>query len=48
LIRALMQTQNEKSVAELDPVAQFTEGVKMLKNAYPKNAVVCLSANSTT
>jgi predicted Zn-dependent protease len=37
-----MQTQSEKSVAEVDPVAQFTEGVKMLKNAHPKDAVVCL------
>ena len=36
-----MQT-NAANVAELEPVAAFTEGVKMLKNGYPKKAVECL------
>jgi tetratricopeptide (TPR) repeat protein len=33
--------QTDTSVAAVDPVASFTEGVKMLKNNYPKKAVVC-------
>ena len=37
-----MQTESATSVAELDAVAAFTEGVKMLKNSYPKKAVACL------
>src|ERR1051325_7486747 len=36
-----MQTESTTSVAALDPVASFTEGVKMLKNGYPKKAVAC-------
>ena len=35
-----MQTESATSIAELDAVAAFTEGVKMLKNSYPKKAVV--------
>jgi tetratricopeptide (TPR) repeat protein len=31
------------AVAELDPVAEFTQGVKLLKNGYPEKALVCLS-----
>lgn len=36
-----MPTDTNTSVAALDPVASFTEGVKMLKNGYPKKAVAC-------
>lgn|SRR5690349_8939430 len=35
-----MPTESATSIAELDAVAAFTEGVKMLKNSYPKKAVV--------
>ena len=34
-----MQTESTTSVAALDPVVSFTEGVKMLKSGYPKKAV---------
>ena len=34
-----MQTDSNTSVAALDPVASFAEGVKTLKNGYPKKAV---------
>ena len=37
-----MQTESATSIAELDAVAAFTEGVKMLKSSYPKKAVLCL------
>jgi tetratricopeptide (TPR) repeat protein len=36
-----MQTESTTSVAADDPVVSFTEGVKMLKNNYPKKAAVC-------
>jgi len=36
-----MQTESTTSVTALDHVASFTEGVKMLKNGYPKKAVAC-------
>ena len=36
-----MQTESTTSVAADEPVAAFTEGVKMLKNGYPKKAVAC-------
>ena len=35
-----MQTETATSIAELDAVGAFTEGAKMLKNGYPKKAVV--------
>lgn len=37
-----MQSESTTSIAEFNPVAEFTQGVKMLKNSYPKKAVVCL------
>jgi len=36
-----MQTESATSVTPDEPVAAFTEGVKMLKNHYPKKAVAC-------
>lgn len=36
------QTESVKSVAELDPVADFAQGVELLKNGYPQKALVCL------
>jgi len=36
-----MQTESTTSVAADEPVAAFTEGVKMLKNDYPKKAAAC-------
>ena|SRR5215472_7812941 len=36
-----MQTESTTSVAADEPVAAFTEGVKMLKNGYSKKAVAC-------
>jgi Flp pilus assembly protein TadD len=36
------QPESAKGVAELDPVAEFAQGVQLLKNSYPKKALVCL------
>jgi tetratricopeptide (TPR) repeat protein len=36
------QSESAIAVAELDPVAEFTEGVKLLQNEYPEKALVCL------
>jgi tetratricopeptide (TPR) repeat protein len=33
-------TASTKSAAELDPMAEFKEGVKLLKNEYPQKALV--------
>ncbi len=35
-----MPTETATSIGELDAVTAFTEGVKMLKNSYPKKAIV--------
>lgn len=37
-----MQTESAMGVAEVDPVAEFTQGVKLLKNGYAEKALVCL------
>ena len=37
-----MQTESAMGVAEVDPVAEFTQGVKLLKNGYVEKALVCL------
>jgi tetratricopeptide (TPR) repeat protein len=36
------QTESAIAIAEFDPVAEFTEGVKLLQNEYPERALVCL------
>jgi tetratricopeptide (TPR) repeat protein len=36
-----MQTESTTNVTADEPVAAFTEGVKMLKNDYPKKALAC-------
>jgi tetratricopeptide (TPR) repeat protein len=35
------QTESAIAIAELNPVAEFTEGVKLLQNAYPEKALAC-------
>jgi tetratricopeptide (TPR) repeat protein len=37
-----LPTESAKGIAELDPVAEFRQGVSLLKNGYPKEARVCL------
>jgi len=37
-----MQTEGAKSAGELDPVAEFAQGVELLKNGYPQKALVYL------
>lgn len=37
-----IQTESSKGAAELDPVAEFTQGVKLLNNGYPQKAFACL------
>lgn len=37
-----LQSESAKGVAELDPVAEFKQGVKFLQNGYPKKALACL------
>jgi tetratricopeptide (TPR) repeat protein len=39
----MKQTESAIAVAELDPVAEFTEGVKLLQNEYPQKALACLT-----
>jgi len=34
--------ENAKTTAELDPTAEFREGVKLLKDEYPQKALVRL------
>jgi tetratricopeptide (TPR) repeat protein len=36
-----MQTETITAASAEEPVAAFTEGVKLLKNGYPKKAVIC-------
>jgi tetratricopeptide (TPR) repeat protein len=36
------QAESAKGAAELDPVAEFTQGVKLLNNGYPQKALACL------
>ena len=37
-----LPTESVKGIAELDPVAEFRQGVRLLKNGYPKEALACL------
>ena len=34
--------EGAKGIAELDPIAEFKQGVKLLKNGYPQKALLCL------
>jgi tetratricopeptide (TPR) repeat protein len=37
-----LPTESAKGIAELDPVDEFRQGVRLLKNDYPEQALVCL------